>query len=104
MSQISSEFLGSMVTLVSSVGGPFSRTVDAVTVNFNPTTDVEVWVDGLQIQVKSFLYDADTTTYQLYLGISLTADNVVQVIHHMPNPPFTSGTTLYSFAVVASEI
>jgi hypothetical protein len=78
--------------------------VDAVTVNFNPTTDVEVWVDGLQIQVKSFLYDADTTTYQLYLGISLTADNVVQVIHHMPNPPFTSGTTLYSFAVVASEI
>jgi hypothetical protein len=93
-----------MITLVSSVGGPFSRTVDALTVNFNPMTDVEVWVDGLQIQVKSFLYDADTTTYQLYLGISLTADNGVQVIHHAPNPPFivspylvvdNSGTFVY---------
>jgi hypothetical protein len=89
MSQISSEFLGNTVTLVSSVGGPFSRVVDAVTVNFNPTTDLEVWVDGIQVQVKSFSYDAATTTYQLYLGISLTTDNVVQVIHHTPNPPFT---------------
>jgi len=104
MSQVSTEFLGNVVNLISSIGGPFSRTVDALTVNFNPMTDVEVWVDGIQIQVKSFLYDAATTTYQLYLGISLTTDNVVQVIHHMPNPPFTSGTILHGFAVVASEI
>jgi hypothetical protein len=105
MSQVSTEFLGNVVNLISSIGGPFSRTVDALTVNFNPMTDVEVWVDGIQIQVKSFLYDAATTTYQLYLGISLTTDNVVQVIHHMPNPPFTvspylavdnSGTFIYA--------
>ena len=103
--QCSATFFGNMVNLVSSVGGPFSRTVGMTVVNFNPAKDIQVWVDGNQTQVKSFSFNSATSTYQLYLGVSLTSANVVQVIHHMPNPPFMSGAiALYGFALVTSEL
>src|ERR1017187_758873 len=56
--------------------------------SFDPRRDLEVYVDGALIPVRSFTYDATNNRYLLYMSQNINLQGVVQMIHHMPNPPF----------------
>lgn len=73
---------------------------------FNPVRDLEVYVDGTLIPVRSFSFDADNNRYLLYLEQRFNLQGVIQIIHHMPSPPFqdrsTTPNTIPGFAILAS--
>lgn len=56
--------------------------------SFDPRRDLEVYVDGNLTPVRSFIYDATNNRYLLYMSQNINLQGVIQVIHHMPNPPF----------------
>lgn len=60
-------------------------------VEFDPTQDVEIYVDGLLIPVATASYDAINNRYLLFMAQAINLQGVIQVIHHMPNPPFQYG-------------
>jgi hypothetical protein len=102
-SQVSANCIGNLVNLVSSISGPFSRTVNGTAVAFNPITDLEIWLNGTLISVESSGFSASTNTYMIYLSVFPDSGDLLQIIHHMPSPPFTSGsTTVYGFAIVST--
>lgn len=58
---------------------------------FDPRRDVDVYVDGVLIPVHSFTFDVPNNRYLLYMVQSINVQGVIQVIHHMPSPPFNAG-------------
>jgi hypothetical protein len=71
--------------------GPFTQ--DGPLGDFDPRRDLEVYVDGTLVPVRSFTFDAPNNRYLLYMNQNINLQGVVQVIHHMPNPPFHSPFT-----------
>ena len=55
---------------------------------FDPTRDLEVYVDGDLQTVHSFTFDVENNRYLLYMETQFNLQGVIQVLHHMPNPPF----------------
>lgn len=89
-----------LITLQLNIQGPFRR-FDAsrnAMMYFNPNTDIEVYVDGILTSVASSSYDVTSNAYHLYLKVPISSDNVVQIIHHMPAPPFVQTTSLGVFS------
>jgi len=85
--------------------GPFTQAGPLV--SFDPRRDLEVYVDGALIPISSFTFDNNSThtnnvRYLLYMNQSINLQGVVQVIHHMPNPPFQSSQVLPGFALLGS--
>jgi hypothetical protein len=82
--------------------GPFSS---AVTGSFDPTKDVKVYVDGEGLNITSYIFDSVNNRYLLFADKTFNLQGIVQVIHHMPNPPFTDSSsppnTLGGFALTA---
>jgi hypothetical protein len=66
--------------------GPFSQ--DGPLGSFDPRRDLEVYVDGLLTPVHSFVFDTANNRYLLYMSRNINLQGVIQVVHHMPNPPF----------------
>jgi hypothetical protein len=66
--------------------GPFVQ--DGPLGPFDPRRDIQVYVDGVQQTIQSFAFDAPNNRYLLYLSQQVNLQGVVQVIHHMPSPPF----------------
>ena len=65
---------------------------------FDPTRkqDLEIYVDGLPVSVKTASYDAVNNRYLLFMDRDINLKGVIQVIHHMPKPPFQySVPTIY---------
>ena len=60
-------------------------------VEFDPTVDVEIYVDGLPVAVQTASYDAINNRYLLFMERNINLQGVIQVIHHMPSPPFQYG-------------
>ena len=55
---------------------------------FDPRRDLEVYVDGTLTTVSTFTFDVPNNRYLLYTQNAINLQGVIQVIHHMPNPPF----------------
>ncbi len=65
--------------------GPFASAVAGA---FDATTDLAVWVDGDPVSVVSAQFDANNNRYLLYTQNPFNTQGVVQVLYHVPNPPF----------------
>ena len=60
---------------------------------FDPRRDLEVYVDGALTPIRTFTYDYVNNRYLLYTQSPFNLQGVIQVVHHMPNPPFAFGLT-----------
>src|ERR1700739_4809130 len=59
---------------------------------FDPRRDLEVYVDGVLTPIITFTYDSANNRYLLYTQNPFNLQGVIQVVHHMPTPPFGYGT------------
>ncbi len=73
---------------------------------FNPIRDLSIWVDGSLQTIQSWSFDTTNNRYLMYLNQAVNAQGFVQVVHHVPNPPFADmlPTELLGFALVAGYI
>jgi len=76
--------------------GPF---VSEALGQFDCTRDVRVYLNGDPITITSFSFDANNNRYLMYTqapflsGIEAVDELlVVQVVHHMPSPPFQTAS------------
>lgn len=67
--------------------------------NFDCTRDVHVYLNGDKLVITSFAFDTNNNRYLMYTqnpflsGIeAMDSAAVVQVLHHMPSPPFQTAT------------
>ena len=62
-------------------------------VEFDPTNPehLEVYVDGLPLIIQNVSFDSVNNRYLLFADKQFNLQGVVQVIHHMPDPPFQCG-------------
>lgn len=58
---------------------------------FDPRRDLQIYVDGALIPVRTFTFDANGNRYLLFMDQQINLQGVIQVVHHMPSPPFLSG-------------
>jgi hypothetical protein len=66
--------------------GPFVQ--DGPLGTFNPIRDLQIWVDGVLIPVQTWSFDVANNRYLLYMNQAINLQGVIQVIHHVPSPPF----------------
>jgi hypothetical protein len=66
--------------------GPFTQ--DGPLGAFNPFRDVSIYSDGSLQTVQSWAFDTTNNRYLIYLVQAIDPQSFVQVIHHVPNPPF----------------
>lgn len=79
---------------------------------FNPARDLSIYVDGSLQTVQSWAFDGTNNRYLIYLVQAIDPQGFVQVVHHVPNPPFVaflSGSPVSAlfvpgFALVATYI
>ncbi len=56
---------------------------------FDPTVDLQLYIGGVQIPIQTWSFDASNNQYLLYTYSNFDFSSaVVQVIFHMPLPPF----------------
>jgi len=68
-----------------SVFGPLQSTVLG---DFDPRRDLQVYNNGKIVTIDSFSFDSDYNRYLLYFKEPLDPTTPIQVIYHIPNPPF----------------
>ena len=70
---------------------------------FNPGRDLELYIDGTANGVLSSTFDSLNNRYLIFISRAFDADaSIVQLIHHMPLPPFTAGASVVpGFALIA---
>jgi|SRR5208282_453098 len=68
--------------------GPFFQ--DGPLATFDPRRDLQVYVDGALQTVQTFSFDAANNRYLLYTAQPFNLQGVIQIVHHMPDPPFYS--------------
>ena len=66
--------------------GPFVQ--DGPLGTFDPRRDLEVYVDGVKLPVQTFSFDAVNNRYLLYMGQAINLQGTIQIVHHVPSPPF----------------
>jgi hypothetical protein len=67
--------------------------------SFDPRRDLSVYVDGVLQAVQTFSFDPANNRYLLFMANVINLQGVIQVIHHVPSPPFVSGSGMaYSLA------
>lgn len=74
--------------LCSPLVGPFSQ--NGPLGSFDPRRDVFAYVDGKLIPVTTFSFDPGNNRYLLYLAQQINVQGMIQLVHRMPNPPFTA--------------
>lgn len=67
------------------VYGPFYNQVLGY---MDPRVHLTVYVDGSPLVIDSAAFDAMNNRYLLYSKIEFNLEGVIQVVHHMPDPPF----------------
>lgn len=58
---------------------------------FDPTIDLQVYVDGDVLPIVNFSYETNNNRYLLYSANPFNLQGVIQVVYHIPLPPFFSG-------------
>jgi hypothetical protein len=81
-----SEFPNRIQLLCAPFTGPFTQLGPLGA--FNPVRDLQVYVDGTYTPIQSSAFDAANNRYLLYTANAIDYQGIVQVIYHMPNPPF----------------
>jgi hypothetical protein len=66
--------------------GPFVQ--DGPLGAFDPRRDLEVYVDGVLQPVQTFAFDAANNRYLLYMQNAINLNGTIQIVHHVPSPPF----------------
>lgn len=57
---------------------------------FNPGRDLDIYVDGVKLTVQTYSFDSVNNRYLIYMTAPFNLQGVIQVVHHMPSPPFTA--------------
>lgn len=57
---------------------------------FNPIRDLDIYADGVRQTVQTYSFDAVNNRYLLYMSQTFNLQGVIQVVHHMPSPPFVA--------------
>lgn len=58
---------------------------------FDPRRDLQVYVDGVLQIVQTFSFDQVNNRYLLYMATAINVQGVIQIIYHVPSPPFVGG-------------
>jgi hypothetical protein len=84
------------------LNGPFTA-VGSPAIPFDPRIDLVCYADGILLTVLSFSFDSANNRYLIFTSTQFNLQGVIQVVHHMPNPPFmgTNGS-LGGFALIAT--
>jgi len=90
--------------------GPFSQAGPLGA--FNPARDLNIYVDGSLQTVQSWAFDTTNNRYLIYFVQVINPQGFVQIVHHVPNPPFqaivqgspTSAISVPGFALVGIYI
>jgi hypothetical protein len=80
--------------------GPFAQ--DGPLGAFDPRRDLRVYVDGTLQTVQGFSFDAANNRYLLFTATAINLQGVIQVVHHVPSPPFVSGVLSTTTVLVAT--
>ena len=56
--------------------------------DFDPRRDVTLYLNGGPTPIQSFIWDAPRNRYVCYLEKPFDTRGLIQMIHHMPDPPF----------------
>jgi hypothetical protein len=96
--QVNTPYPNRIQLLLDDPEGPFNSPVLGM---FDPRRDLEIFVDGQQITINNFSYDAVNSRYLMYTLAPFNLQGVIQVIHHMPLPPFVgvSNPIIYNLSV-----
>jgi hypothetical protein len=77
---------------------------------FDPARDLQFYCDGALLTVQTSYFDSINNRYLVFMTQAFNLQGFVQVVHHVPNPPFMSlaaftNPTLYylSFGEYPSE-
>jgi len=68
--------------------GPFVQPLPGTLGTLDPTRDCILVIDGAATPIVTWSFDAANNRYLLYTGSQFNLQGVVQLFHHMPNPPF----------------
>lgn len=68
--------------------GPFVQ--DGPLGLFNPSRDLDIYVDGVLQTVQTFSFDEVGNRYLLFMARTFNLRGLIQVVHHMPSPPFSA--------------
>ena len=55
---------------------------------FNPIRDLQIYVDGNLIPIQTWSFDVTNNRYLLYMNQAINLHGTIQVVHHVPSPPF----------------
>ena len=67
------------------ISGPLFNVVLGM---FDPRRDVTVYNGGKPVTISSFTWDPVRNRYLLFMNQEMDLDQPIQIIHHIPNPPF----------------
>jgi hypothetical protein len=59
---------------------------------FDPRRDLSIYVDGVLQTVTTFSFDQPNNRYLLYMANAINLQGVIQIVHHIPSPPFVFST------------
>ena len=84
--------------------GPLTQ--DGPLAGFDPRRDVEIYVDGVLVPVRTAFFNSVQNSYVLFMDRAIDVQGIIQVMHHMPDPSFVDDSlvVLASFALIASFV
>jgi len=86
--QTNAPYLNRIQLVCAPFTGPFVQ--DGPLGEFDPRRDLQVYVDGVLQTIQTFSFDAVNNRYLLYLANAINLQGVIQIVHHVPDPPFYS--------------
>lgn len=102
LAYISSSAPNCIQLVLNGVTGPFTQAAGPLG-SFNPQRDLTVYIDGSRVDIGQAWFDSSHNQYLLFMKKIVSPYSVVQVVHHVPEPPFSVGaTTLPGFATIAT--
>jgi hypothetical protein len=60
---------------------------------FDPARDLSIYVDGVLQTVQTSYFDSVNNRYLIFMTQAFNLQGFIQVIHHVPNPPFAFTTS-----------
>ena len=71
---------------------------------FDPARDLRIYVDGVLQTVQTSYFDSVNNRYLVFMTQAFNLQGFVQVVHHVPNPPFQDANSveLVGFALIGN--
>jgi len=83
--------------------GPFIQPGPGTLGMFNPIRDLQIWIDGAETPIQTWSFDSANNRYLLFTETQINLQGVIQVVHHMPNPPFAAESNPPIFDLTPGE-